>query len=142
APLSQVAHVHLKGVVPYVTHQNLVPYATIWLSPVPGEGLSVAARRADQVIAKAGLPPGVTSQIGGYYREQQKSFRQMLIILGAALLILLVLLGYQFGSQKAAIVAIVSSRSRRPGLFWRCWRAAPISTARRSSACCWYSPSP
>ena len=108
APLSQVAHVHLKGVVPYVTHQNLVPYATIKLSPVPGEGLSVAARRADQVIAKAGLPPGVTSQIGGYYREQQKSFRQMLIILGAALLILLVLLGYQFGSQKAAIVAIVS----------------------------------
>jgi multidrug efflux pump subunit AcrB len=108
APLSQVAHVHLQGVVPYVTHQNLVPYATIKLSPVPGEGLSVAARRADGVIAKAALPPGVTSQIGGYYREQQKSFRQMLIILGAALLILLVLLGYQFGSQKAAIVAIVS----------------------------------
>jgi cobalt-zinc-cadmium resistance protein CzcA len=108
APLSQVAHVHLQGVVPYVTHQNLVPYATIKLSPVPGEGLSVAAGRADRVIAKAGLPPGVTSQIGGYYREQQQSFRQMLLILGAALVILLVLLGYQFGSQKAAIVAIVS----------------------------------
>ncbi len=108
APLSQVAHVHLQGVVPYVTHQNLVPYATIKLSPVPGEGLSVAAGRADRVIAKAGLPPGVTSQIGGYYREQQRSFRQMLLILGAALLILLVLLGYQFGSQKAALVAILS----------------------------------
>ena len=106
APLSQVAHVRLQGVVPYVTHQNLVPYATIKLNPVHGEGLSVAARRADRLIAKAGLPPGVTSQIGGYYREQQKSFSQMLVILGAALLILLVLLGYQFGSQKAAIVAI------------------------------------
>ncbi len=108
APLSQVAHVHLQGVVPYVTHQNLVPFATIKLSPVLGEGLSVAAQRADRIIAKVGLPPGVASQIGGYYREQQRSFRQMMVILGAALLILLVLLGYQFGSQKAAIVAIVS----------------------------------
>ena len=108
APLSQVAHVRLQGVVPYVTHQNLVPYATIKLNPVAGEGLSVAAQRADRLIEKAGVPRGVTSQIGGYYREQQKSFRQMLVILGAALLILLVLLGYQFGSQKAAIVAIVS----------------------------------
>ena len=107
APLSQVAQVRLQGVVPYVTHQNLVPYATIKLNPVRGEGLSVAARRADRLIAKAGLPRGVSSQIGGYYREQQKSFSQMLLILGAALLILLVLLGYQFGSQKAAIVAII-----------------------------------
>ena len=108
APLAQVAHVRLQGVVPYVTHQNLVPYATIKLSPVGGEGLSVAAQRADRLIAKVGLPSGVTSQIGGYYREQEQSFRQMLVILGAALLILLVLLGYQFASQKAALVAILA----------------------------------
>ena len=108
APLSQVAQVHLQGIVPYVTHQNLVPYDTIKLNPVAGEGLSVAARRAERIIAKVGLPPGVSSSIGGYYREQQKSFSQMMLILGAALLILLVLLGYQFASQKAAIVAIVS----------------------------------
>ena len=108
APLSQVARVRLQGTVPYVTHQNLVPYASIKLDPVQGEGLSLAARRAERLIAKVGLPPGVTSVMGGYYREQQKSFRQMLVVLGAALLILQVLLGYQFGSQKAALVAIVS----------------------------------
>ena len=107
-PLSQVAHVRLQGIVPYVTHQNLVPYATIKLNPTPGEGLSLAAQRAERLIAKTGLPAGVTDTIGGYYREQQKSFRQMLVILGAALLILQVLLGYQFGSQKAAVVAILS----------------------------------
>ena len=106
APLSEVAHIRLQGIVPYVTHQNLAPYATIKLNPIPGEGLSVAAQRAERVIARAGLPAGVTSTIGGYYREQQKSFSQMLVILGAALLILEVLLGYQFRSQKAAIVAI------------------------------------
>jgi multidrug efflux pump subunit AcrB len=117
APLSQVARLRLQGVVPYITHQNLVPYSTIKLSPVPGEGLSIAARRAYRLIAKAGLPAGVTSQIGGYYREQQKSFSQMLVILGAALLILLVLLGYQFGSQKAAIVAIASIALTAGGTF-------------------------
>ncbi|MBE7562646.1 efflux RND transporter permease subunit [Acidithiobacillus sp. HP-6] len=115
APLSQVAHVQPLGMVPYVTHQNLVPYAAIKLSPKAGEGLSQAAARANQIIADAHLPPGVTSHIGGYYHEQQKSFQQMTVILIGALLILLILLGFQFGSQKAATVAIFSIALAAPG---------------------------
>ncbi|OFA16664.1 transporter [Acidithiobacillus ferrivorans] len=115
APLSQVAHVQLQGMVPYVTHQNLVPYATIKLSPKVGEGLSQAAAKADIIISDAHLPLGITSSIGGYYREQQKSFQQMAIILIGALLILLLLLGFQFGSQKAATVAIFSIALAAPG---------------------------
>lgn len=114
-PLSQVAHVQPLGMVPYVTHQNLVPYAAIKLSPKAGEGLSQAAARANQIIADAHLPPGVTSHIGGYYHEQQKSFQQMTVILIGALLILLILLGFQFGSQKAATVAIFSIALAAPG---------------------------
>ncbi|MEY2341213.1 efflux RND transporter permease subunit [Acidithiobacillus sp. IBUN Pt1247-S3] len=115
APLSLSADTHLQGVVPYVTYQNLVPDAEIKLSPRAGEGLATAARRAQSIIAQMQLPVGVTSQIVGYYQEQQKSFRQMLIILGAALLILLVLLGFQFGSQRAAGVALFSVALSAPG---------------------------
>jgi multidrug efflux pump subunit AcrB len=114
-PLSQVAQVLLQGMVPYVTHQNLVPYAAIKLSPRAGEGLSQAATKANAVIAGAHLPTGVTSYIAGTYQEQQKSFQQMTVILIAALLILLILLGFQFGSQKAGTVAIFSIALAAPG---------------------------
>ncbi|MHB1567500.1 MAG: efflux RND transporter permease subunit [Acidiferrobacter sp.] len=114
-PLSQIAQVHLRGVVPYVTHQNLVPDAVIRLSPVAGEGLAQAAQNANAIIAKLHLPAGVTSYIGGYYREQKQSFQQMTVILGGALLILLILLGFQFGSQKAGTVAIFSIALAAPG---------------------------
>lgn len=114
-PLSQIARVQLRGVVPYITHQNLVPYAAIKLSPRAGEGLSQAAAKADAIIAKIHLPASVTSTIGGYYHEQQQSFQQMTVILIAALLILLILLGFQFGSQKAGTVAIFSIALAAPG---------------------------
>ncbi len=115
APLSLNAGMRLQGVVPYVTYQNLAPDAEIRLSPRSGEGLSVAAAHAQSLIAQAHLPAGVTSRIAGYYREQQTSFRHMLIILAAALLILLILLGLQFGSQRAAVVALVSVALAAPG---------------------------
>jgi multidrug efflux pump subunit AcrB len=114
-PLSQIAGVHLQGIVPYVTHQNLVPYAAIKLSPRSGEGLSQAAAKANAIIANMHLPNGVFSTIGGFYHEQQQSFRQMTVILIAALLILLILLGFQFGSQKAGTVAIFSIALAAPG---------------------------
>jgi len=114
-PLSQVARVAVQGVVPYVTHQNLVPYAAIKLSPAGNEGLAAAAAKADEVIAAVRLPRGVTSVIGGYYREQKKSFRQMGVILAGALFMLLVLLGLQFGSQKAALAAMFSIGLAAPG---------------------------
>ena len=115
SPLSQIAGVQLRGVVPYITHQNLVPYAAIKLSPRAGEGLSQAAAKANAIIAKLQLPKDISSTIGGYYREQRQSFHQMLLILFAALLILLILLGFQFGSQKAASVAIFAIALAAPG---------------------------
>ncbi len=115
APLAQSADARLEPIVPYVTHQNLVPYAVIKLSPRPGEGLAQAAARARRLIATLRLPADVTSTIGGYYREQKKSFRQMRLILVAALGILLVMLGFQFGSLRAALIAILAVGLAAPG---------------------------
>ncbi len=115
APLGAVAHLHLRGAVPYVTHQALVPYAYIWLRPVPGEGLSAAAAAARAVIANVHLPGGMTTLLGGYYGEQTKSFRQMALVLGGTLLILLVLFGFQFGGQRMALPAMASIALAAPG---------------------------
>ena len=115
APLSSVAAVDVHGSVPYVTHQDLVPYAYVWLQPKPGEGLAAAAQKASAVIASMHLPPHVTAQLGGYYRQQAQSFRQMALILGGALALLLVLLGFQFSSQRAAGAAMVAIALAAPG---------------------------
>ncbi len=115
APLNSLAHIGLRGSVPYVTHQALVPYAYIWLHPVPGEGLSAAAAVARKVIAKAHLPSGITTLLGGYYGEQTQSFQQMALVLGGTLLILLVLLGFQFGGQRMALPAMASIALAAPG---------------------------
>jgi len=113
--LSSIAHVHVQGAVPYVTHQNLVPDAYIWLQPKAGEGLAAAAQKARSVVASMHFPPNVTSVLGGYYRQQAQSFREMALILGGALALLLVLLGFQFSSQRAAVSALVAIALAAPG---------------------------
>ncbi len=116
-PLQRLGHIKLVGSVPYVTHDNLVPYAYIQATPRRGMGLSKGAERLRRLIRHINLPKGVTAVVGGYYQEQAKSFRQMLAILAGALLILLVLLGFQFGGQRGAIAALVSVALAGSGSF-------------------------
>ncbi len=120
-PLRQLARVHLHGVVPYVTHQNLVPYAYLWLQPRPGEGLAAAAARTRAVLAQMHFPATISSVIGGYYRQQARSFTQMAMILAAALGVLLVLLGLQFSSQRAALAALLAIALTAPGTLLALW---------------------
>ncbi len=114
-PLSSVASVRVQGAVPYVTHQDLVPYAYIWLQPKPGEGLARAAKKARAVIAAMHFPPSISPLLGGYYRQQAQSFRQMAMILAGALALLVVLLGFQFSSQRAAGAAMIAIALAAPG---------------------------
>lgn len=116
-PLGQVARLHLVGAVPYVTHDNLVPYAYLWMAPKPGEGLASAAAHVRAVIRQAHLPPGISTLVSGYYRQQAKSFEQMGVILGGALLALLILLGFQFSGQRPAFAALVAIALAAPGSF-------------------------
>ncbi|AOU99084.1 transporter [Acidihalobacter yilgarnensis] len=116
-PLGQVAHVRLKGEVPYVTHDNLVPYAYLWMAPKPGEGLTAAAAVLHREIRAAHLPPGITAVVGGYYRQQAQGFRQMSLILAGAVLILLILLGFQFSGQRPAMAALAAVVLSAPGAF-------------------------
>lgn len=117
-PLRKVARVAMEGAVPYVTHDNLVPYAYLWMAPKPGEGLAAAAARVRALIAAVHLPVGITAEISGYYRQQSRGFQQMGVILGGALLVLLILLGFQFGGQRPALAALIGIAVASPGAFF------------------------
>ena len=108
-PLSSVARAQLVPSIPFVAHRNLVPYADIQLRPHAGMGLNQAAVRARAIIASVHLPHGITSSIGGYYREQTRSFAQMGITLVAALGVLLVLVGFQLNGQRPALAVLFAT---------------------------------
>ena len=106
--LNYISRLKIKKSVPFITHQNLAPYAYIFLQPKKGEGLSTGAAEARSVISSVHLPPNVTASIGGYYRTQVKSFNGMAAMLILALLLILVFFGFQFASQRAALASMTA----------------------------------
>ncbi len=106
--LDYISKIRVKKAVPFITHQNMAPYAYIFIQPVKGEGLSAGAAKARKVIDSMHLPPSVTASIGGYYRSQVKSFKQMAVMLTFALILIFVFFGFQFASQRAAIASMTA----------------------------------
>ncbi|MCL4497357.1 MAG: efflux RND transporter permease subunit [Deltaproteobacteria bacterium] len=106
--LDYISKIRVKKAVPFITHQNMAPYAYIFIQPVKGEGLSAGAAKARSIIGSMHLPPSVTASIGGYYRSQVKSFRQMAVMLAFALILIFVFFGFQFASQRAAIASMIA----------------------------------
>jgi len=109
--LNMLSDIDIKSNVPYITHQNLVPYSYIWVKPYYHIGLTKAAKDIDNIVKRMNLPHDISYSIGGYYKQQTKSFQNMYLILTIALFILLILFGFQFSSQKCAIVAIIAISS-------------------------------
>ncbi|MHB1696788.1 MAG: efflux RND transporter permease subunit [bacterium] len=113
--LNYIAKIGIRESVPFITHQNMAPYAYIFIQPVKGEGLSTAAGKARAVIGSMHLPPSVTAVMGGYYHTQVKSFKQMAVMLIFALLLIFVFFGFQFASQRAAIASMIAIASSGAG---------------------------
>ncbi|MGC8554074.1 MAG: efflux RND transporter permease subunit [Candidatus Acidulodesulfobacterium sp.] len=106
--LNYISKIRIKKAVPFITHQNMAPYAYIFIKPIKGEGLSAGAAKARSIIDSIHLPPSVTASIGGYYRSQVKSFKQMAVMLTFALILIFVFFGFQFASQRAAIASMIA----------------------------------
>lgn len=119
--LGHVARTRMIGSVPYVTYDNLVPYAYIEVKPAARYGLSQAASILRGMVRSSEVPSGVNVSVGGYYRQQSRGFDQMAAILAAAVLMLLVLLGFQFSSLKAAVAALAGLSVAGAGVFLALW---------------------
>jgi len=106
--LDYISKIRIKKAVPFITHQNMAPYAYIFIRPIKGEGLSAGAAKARSIINSMHLPPSVTASIGGYYHSQVKSFKEMAVMLTFALILIFVFFGFQFASQRAAIASMAA----------------------------------
>ncbi|MDA8158878.1 MAG: efflux RND transporter permease subunit [Deltaproteobacteria bacterium] len=106
--LNYISVLKIKKSVPFITHQNMAPYAYIFIRPKKGEGLSAGAAFARKIIDSMHLPASITASVGGYYRTQVKSFNRMAVMLAFALLLILVFFGFQFASQRAAVASMTA----------------------------------
>ena len=106
--LNYISKIRVKQAVPFITHQNMAPFAYIFIQPAKGEGLSAGAAKARSIIDSMHLPPSVTASIGGYYHSQVKSFKQMAVMLTFALILIFVFFGFQFASQRAAVASMTA----------------------------------
>ncbi|MDE2089582.1 MAG: efflux RND transporter permease subunit, partial [Gammaproteobacteria bacterium] len=77
-----------------------------------------AAARVEQVLNRLHLPQDVTVSLGGYYKEQTRSFQEMGIILAAALGVLLIMVGFQLGGQRAAWTVLIGTGLSALGALW------------------------
>ncbi|MHB1679950.1 MAG: efflux RND transporter permease subunit [bacterium] len=106
--LNYISKIGIRKAVPFVTHQNMAPYAYIFIQPIKGEGLATGAAKARVIINSMHLPSSVTAVMGGYYHTQVKSFNQMALMLIFALFLMFVFFGFQFASQRAAIASMTA----------------------------------
>ncbi len=128
-PLAAFARAHTIASVAVISHQNLVPYADIQIRPHRAMGLARAAAVTRALVKRAHLPSGITSSIGGYYKEQTKSFAQMELTLGFALIVLLVLVGYQLGTARAALAVLIATALSAFGALGALWvRGIPLDS--------------
>jgi multidrug efflux pump subunit AcrB len=90
-PLSRIAAVaNLTGQAE-VDRENMRRLDAV-TARVVGRSSGSAAKEVQALVAKAGLPPGVTFEMGGLYAEQQAAFRGMAMVFAAAVAAVFVLL--------------------------------------------------
>lgn len=96
-PLIKVADIIQKQNEPEINHYNLSPVSLITLR-FKGNDMSLAVNKVREEINKLKLPTDITSEIGGFYKEQQKSFNEMLYVISFAILIVFISLLLEFNN--------------------------------------------
>jgi multidrug efflux pump subunit AcrB len=105
-PLRYVAEVGITENVPEITHYDLSPVSIVTLR-FKGNDMTFAVERVRAALEKLSLPPDITPQIAGFYREQQSSFHELVLVVFLAIMIMFTALLFQFGSMRIAFIILI-----------------------------------
>jgi len=115
-PLGEVAAISYKEKVAEITHYNLSPVCVLGIRFM-GNNMSEVVGEIRRTLDSAALPEGVTADIGGFYKEQQQSFKEMGYVIAFALLIIFTGLLLNFSSLRIALTVIVALLLTLSGVF-------------------------
>ncbi len=115
-PLSMVANISYKNKVPEITHYNLSPVCVLGIRFI-GNKMSSVVDAIRQKLSRANLPQDITTDISGFYKEQQKSFKEMGYVILFAILIIFTGLLLHFSDLRIAFTIIVALLLALTGVF-------------------------
>lgn len=115
-PLNFVANITYQNKVPQITHYNLSTVSVIGIR-FAGNDMSTVIHNIKNKLASIKLPSGINTQIGGFYKQQQKSFKQMGYVIGFALLIIFTGLLLHFSSLRISVTILLALVATLSGVF-------------------------
>ena len=106
-PLSRIATIETQSGEAEVGRENLRRMNAV-TARVTGRDTGSAAKEVQTVVARSGLPAGVSFEMGGLYAEQQAAFRGMMIVFAAAVAAVFVLLLFIYENFRIAIAIMMA----------------------------------
>lgn len=116
-PLSYVADITYKNRVAEITHLNLSPVCALGVR-FSGNNMSHVVAQIKQALLNANLPQGITTDISGFYKEQQQSFKEMESVIIFATIIVFIGLLLNFSSLRIAISILLALIVTLSGVFF------------------------
>ncbi len=115
-PLDYVANIGYNRKVAEITHYNLSPVCALGVR-FSGNNMSEVVAQIRQTLKNAALPADITTDISGFYKEQQRSFREMGYVIVFAILIIFTGLLLNFSSLRIATTILVALLLTLTGVF-------------------------
>ena len=106
-PVSRIATIEPQSGQAEVARENLRRMDAV-TARVTGRDTGGAAKEVQATVARAGLPAGVTFEMGGLYAEQQSAFRGMAMVFAAAVAAVFVLLLFIYESFRIAFAIMMA----------------------------------
>ena len=106
-PLNRVATIQAQGGEAEVARENLRRMDAV-TARVEGRDTGGAAKEVQRLVARSGLPAGVSFEMGGLYAEQQAAFRGMAMVFAAAVAAVFVLLLFIYESFRIALAILMA----------------------------------
>ncbi|WP_415396096.1 efflux RND transporter permease subunit [Sulfurimonas sp. CS5] len=106
-PLKELAEIHYENKVSEVTHNNLSPVCILGIR-FKGNDMSKVVSEIKTTLTNAKIPDNITTDISGFYKEQQKSFKEMSFVILLAVSIIFIGLLLHFSSLKIAFSILMA----------------------------------
>jgi len=106
-PLSEVADISYENKVAEVSHYNLSPVCILGIR-FKGNDMSSVVKEIRDTLLNAKIPDNMTTEISGFYKEQQKSFKEMSFVILLAVTIIFIGLLLNFSSLRIALSIIMA----------------------------------
>ncbi len=103
-----------------IDHENLVQVVNV-KAHISGRDLGGIIHDVKRMLAAIPLPAGVTVEIGGQYRSQQRAFRELILILLFGAFLVYAILLFEFKSFRTAGVILLGTVLAVSGVFLFLW---------------------